>query len=141
MKTNIVSLRHYFFMFVSDPYFVPEVHIKSTGPSSVNIAWDRLPVNVKQHVHFFKLLMFNEDVRKETLVNPSDYYTTYAFTDLKSATTYNFSVNSQISCISLSGLCYYFFCRVKISSTLNFYFFCRWQLVMNILTSVAIIRK
>lgn len=90
-------------MYVLDPYFVPEVHIKSTGPSSVNIAWDRLPAGVKKHVHFFKLLMFNEDVRKETLVNPSDYYTTYAFTELKSATTYNFSVNSQVCRILVEG--------------------------------------
>lgn len=63
------------------------------GPSSVNVVWDRPPVGLKKHVHFFKLLMFNDDVRKETVVNPSDYYTTYAFTDLKSATTYYFSVH------------------------------------------------
>lgn len=76
---------------LSDPHFVPEVSIKSTGPSSINIAWTYPPVELKNHFHFFKVLMFNNEVKKETVVNPDTFFS-YAFTDLHSATEYNFQV-------------------------------------------------
>lgn len=74
---------------------MPEVSIKSVGPSSINIGWTFPPVELKNHFHFFKLLMFNNEVKKETVVNPDQYFS-YAFTDLHSASTYNFQASRKV---------------------------------------------
>ena len=71
---------------------MPEVSIKGIGPSSINIAWSYPPVELRNHVHYFKLLMTKNDLKKEAVVN-ADSYLIYAFTSLQSASTYNFQVS------------------------------------------------
>lgn len=60
--------------------------------NSINIAWTFPPVEMKNHVHYFKLLMLHDQVREETVVHTDSDFS-YAFTDLKSATTYDFQVS------------------------------------------------
>ncbi len=78
--------------YISEPDYVPEVTVRGIGPSFINIAWTMPPFELRSHVHYFKLLMFNNDVRKETVVN-ADSFNMYAFSNLESATTYNFQVH------------------------------------------------
>ena len=80
---------------ISDPSFVPEVFIKGAAQHSINIGWSYPPPErpeLRNHVHYFKLLMTKNDLKEEAVVNANSDLM-YAFNNLQSASTYYFRVS------------------------------------------------
>lgn len=70
-----------------DPEFVPEVTVKGTTSDSVSIDWTQPRPDVRDFVHFYNIILQNNETTKET-VHPAASMNLYMFTGLKAMTTY-----------------------------------------------------
>lgn len=77
--------------FDKDADFTPEVSLKAITPNAINIGWSSPPKELQDHVHYYQLLVYNNDTKKET-VQSANAYNLYMFRDLHSATNYKFKV-------------------------------------------------
>ncbi|XP_008485434.1 tyrosine-protein phosphatase 69D, partial [Diaphorina citri] len=75
--------------FEKDADFTPEVSLKAITPNAINIGWSSPPKELQDHVHYYQLLMYNNNTRKET-VQSANASNLYMFRDLHSATNYLF---------------------------------------------------
>jgi hypothetical protein len=76
----------------SDPYFVPEISVKGVTFNSITIGWSQPPEEMKDHVHYYMLIVQNNSTTKEA-IHPEQSMNLFLFTDLQSATTYRFKVS------------------------------------------------
>lgn len=83
-------------MYFSDPDFVPEISLKGTTPNAITIGWSLPPLDVKDHVHYYELVLYNNYTTKEA-IHPAESINTFMFGDLESATTYYFKVSRNSS--------------------------------------------
>jgi len=74
-----------------DPYFVPEISVKGVTFNSITIGWSQPPEEMRDHVHYYMLIVQNNSTTKEA-VHPEKSMNLFLFTDLQSATTYRFKV-------------------------------------------------
>jgi len=88
MNTSIVFTS----IFSSDPYFVPEISVKGVTFNSITIGWSQPPEEMRDHVHYYMLIVQNNSTTKEA-VHPEQSMNLFLFTDLQSATTYRFKVS------------------------------------------------
>ncbi|XP_034937017.1 tyrosine-protein phosphatase 69D isoform X2 [Chelonus insularis] len=75
-----------------DPIFVPTSIVKGITGGSITLGWTLPPPHLKDHVHFYKLMVILGNEKKETVHHPQTGYKEYVFTDLKPATTYQFKI-------------------------------------------------
>ncbi|KAI5699967.1 hypothetical protein M8J75_011949 [Diaphorina citri] len=59
--------------FEKDADFTPEVSLKAITPNAINIGWSSPPKELQDHVHYYQLLMYNNNTRKETVAACSEY--------------------------------------------------------------------
>ncbi|XP_068082268.1 tyrosine-protein phosphatase 69D isoform X2 [Anabrus simplex] len=77
----------------TDPDFVPEISVKGVTSNSITIGWCQPPSSLKDHIHFYQLLIQNNDTgTKREAFHPASEMLLYLFVDLKPATTYHFKV-------------------------------------------------
>uniref|UniRef100_A0A1B6CKV8 protein-tyrosine-phosphatase n=1 Tax=Clastoptera arizonana TaxID=38151 RepID=A0A1B6CKV8_9HEMI len=76
-----------------DPDFIPNISLKGVAPEGINIGWSLPPLDMKDHVHYYEIVMYNNETHKQA-VNPAENMNTYIFTDLQCATTYYFKVSA-----------------------------------------------
>nr|XP_023023889.1 tyrosine-protein phosphatase 69D isoform X2 [Leptinotarsa decemlineata] len=76
-----------------EPIFVPRVTVTGVTSSSITIKWTAPPEKFKDHIHFYHLILkpYNTTEKFEA-VQPATKDYLYMFSDLNSATTYNFKV-------------------------------------------------
>lgn len=80
-------------IFSSDPYFVPEISVKGVTFNSITIGWSQPPGEMRDHVHYYMLIVQNNSTTKEA-IHPEQSMNLFLFTDLQSATTYRFKVSA-----------------------------------------------
>jgi hypothetical protein len=78
--------------FVLDPYFVPEISVKGVTLNSITIGWSQPPEEMRDHVHYYMLIIQNNSTTKEAF-HPGQSMNLFLFTDLQSAMTYRFKVS------------------------------------------------
>jgi len=88
MNTSLVRTS----VFSSDPYFVPEISVKGVTFNSITIGWSQPPEEMRDHVHYYMLIVQNNSTTKEA-IHPEQTMNLFLFTDLQSATTYRFKVS------------------------------------------------
>lgn len=88
MNASVVLIH----IFVSDPYFVPEISVKGVTLNSITIGWSQPPEEMRDHVQYYMLILQNNSTKKEA-VHPEQSMNLFLFTDLQSATTYRFKVS------------------------------------------------
>lgn len=75
----------------SDPIFVPNVSVKGFTESSITVGWTMPPPALREHVHYYTLMMIH-DVQTKEAVHPASEFNDYVFVDLNPATTYIFKI-------------------------------------------------
>ncbi|CAH1153419.1 unnamed protein product [Phaedon cochleariae] len=80
-------------MLEEEPIFVPKVTVTGVTSSSITIKWTPPPEKFKDHIHYHQLILreYNSTEKREA-VQPAAKDYLYMFSDLDSATTYNFQV-------------------------------------------------
>lgn len=76
-----------------DPEFVPEVTVKGTTSDSVSIDWTQPRPDVRDFVHFYNIILQNNETTKET-VHSAASMNLYMFTGLKAMTTYLIKISA-----------------------------------------------
>ncbi|PNF23076.1 Tyrosine-protein phosphatase 69D [Cryptotermes secundus] len=76
-----------------DPYFVPEISVKGVTLNSITIGWSQPPEEMRDHVHYYMLIVQNNSTTKEAF-HPEQSMNLFLFTDLQAATTYRFKVSA-----------------------------------------------
>jgi protein-tyrosine phosphatase len=71
---------------------VPEISVKGVTPNSITIGWSQPPEEMRDHVHYYMLIVQNSSTTKEAC-QPEQSMNLYMFTDLQAATTYRFKVS------------------------------------------------
>lgn len=74
-----------------DPIFVPKVSVNGVTENSITIAWTVPPLDLKEHVHYYNLMITHGDQKREA-VYPAQPFAVYAFVDLDPATKYKFKI-------------------------------------------------
>jgi hypothetical protein len=82
----------YYFLLFLDPYFVPEISVKGVTLNSITIGWSQPPEEMRDHVHYYMLIVQNNSTTKEAF-HPEQSMNLFLFTDLQAATTYHFKVS------------------------------------------------
>lgn len=79
-------------MLDEEPIFVPEVVVTGVTSSSITIKWSMPPEKFRDHIHYYNLILrsYNTSQKLEAMQPAKDYL--YMFSELNSATTYNFQV-------------------------------------------------
>ncbi|XP_072401913.1 tyrosine-protein phosphatase 69D isoform X2 [Diabrotica undecimpunctata] len=76
-----------------EPIVVPEVTVTGVTSSSITIKWTPPPEKFKDHIHYYQLILKSYNTpEKFEAVQPAIKDYLYMFSDLTSATTYNFQV-------------------------------------------------
>ncbi|XP_076262498.1 protein tyrosine phosphatase 69D isoform X2 [Rhynchophorus ferrugineus] len=75
-----------------EPIFVPVVIVTGVTSSSITIKWSMPPNKFRDHIHYYNLILrsYNTSHKLEAIQPARDYL--YMFSELNSATTYNFQV-------------------------------------------------
>ncbi|XP_044012009.1 tyrosine-protein phosphatase 69D isoform X2 [Aphidius gifuensis] len=74
-----------------DPVFVPSGMVKGSADASITLGWSAPPPNLREHVHYYTLMLINGDKKKEAMY-PAQEFNDYVFVDLQPATTYQFQI-------------------------------------------------
>jgi protein-tyrosine phosphatase len=74
---------------------VPEISVKGTTPNAITIGWSSSPQQLKDHVHYYELVIFHNKTKKQAF-HPANMMNLYLFDELQSATTYYFQVRLKI---------------------------------------------
>nr|CAD7424727.1 unnamed protein product [Timema monikensis] len=90
---SVNILTHWVKTLDKDPSFVPEISVKGVTPNSITIGWLQPPDNVKEHVHYYQLMLKNNHTLKEAIHNAQNL-NLFLFVELQPATTYNFKVSA-----------------------------------------------
>ncbi|KAL1493162.1 hypothetical protein ABEB36_011272 [Hypothenemus hampei] len=79
-------------MLDEEPIFVPDVTVTGVTSSSITIKWSMPPEKFSDHIHYYNLILrsYNTSHKLEAIQPAKDYL--YMFSELNSATTYNFQV-------------------------------------------------
>ncbi|CAG9763906.1 unnamed protein product [Ceutorhynchus assimilis] len=79
-------------MLDEEPIFIPEVTVTGVTSSSITIKWSNPPQKFIDHIHYYNLILrsYNSTQKLEAIQSAKDYL--YMFSELNSATTYNFQV-------------------------------------------------
>ncbi|XP_050313580.1 tyrosine-protein phosphatase 69D isoform X2 [Anthonomus grandis grandis] len=79
-------------MLDEEPIFVPEVTVTGVTSSSITIKWSMPPEKFRDHIHYYNLILrsYNSPQKFEAIQPARDYL--YMFSELHSATTYNFQI-------------------------------------------------
>lgn len=88
---NTYTLTEYVHTLEKDPDFVPDIKLKAVAPNAINIGWSLPPLDVKDHVHYYQLVLYNNSTRKEA-IHPAESVNSFMFVDLQCATKYQFKV-------------------------------------------------
>ncbi|CAH0562390.1 unnamed protein product [Brassicogethes aeneus] len=80
-------------MLDEDPVFIPVVTVTGVTTSSITIKWTTPHDKIKEHIHYFNLIMNNSSERLEAY-HPASKDNLYMFSELESATTYVFQVSA-----------------------------------------------
>jgi hypothetical protein len=70
---------------------VPEISVKGVTLNSITIGWSQPAEEMKDHVHYYMLIVQNNSTTKEAF-HPGQSMNLFLFTDLQSAMTYHFKV-------------------------------------------------
>ncbi|XP_043266767.1 tyrosine-protein phosphatase 69D isoform X2 [Venturia canescens] len=74
-----------------DPVFIPTVSVNGFTDRSITIGWNVPPPDLREHVHYYKLMVTHGDQKKEAFY-PAQTFNVYVFVDLDPATTYQFKI-------------------------------------------------
>ena len=85
------------FEIVSDPDFVPEISLKGVTLNSITIGWSNPPEEMRDHVHYYMLIVQDNNSTKKEAIHPGGTMNLYLFQNLQSATTYRFKVHKMHS--------------------------------------------
>ncbi|XP_039298297.1 tyrosine-protein phosphatase 69D [Nilaparvata lugens] len=88
---NTYTATEFYKTLEKDPDFVPEISLKGTAPNGFTIGWSLPPLDIKDHVHYYQLVLYNNYTKKEA-IHPAESINSFMFGDLQSATTYYFKV-------------------------------------------------
>ncbi|XP_063989399.1 tyrosine-protein phosphatase 69D [Diachasmimorpha longicaudata] len=77
----------------ADPIFVPNVSVKGFTESSITVGWTMPPPALREHVHYYTLMMIH-DVQTKEAVHSASEFNDYVFVDLNPATTYLFKISA-----------------------------------------------
>ncbi|XP_048526758.1 tyrosine-protein phosphatase 69D isoform X2 [Dendroctonus ponderosae] len=79
-------------MLDEEPIFVPDVTVTGVTSSSITIKWSMPPEKFRDHIHYYNLILrsYNTSEKLEAIQPAKDYL--YMFSELNSATIYNFQV-------------------------------------------------
>ncbi|XP_057340259.1 tyrosine-protein phosphatase 69D-like isoform X1 [Microplitis mediator] len=75
-----------------DPVFVPTGIVKGITEGSITLGWTPPPPALKEHVHYYNLMIIHENEKKEAVHHAQSGFKEHAFTDLRPATTYQFKI-------------------------------------------------
>lgn len=89
---NVFELPNWVTTLSTDPIFIPEVSVKGATPDSISIGWTLAPMNVREHIHYYTLVLSNNKTRREAIHPANSYMNVFMFTGLESATLYHFKV-------------------------------------------------
>lgn len=70
-----------------DVVFIPEPYVKGITGNSIEIGWSPPPPDLKEHIHFYKLCLRNNETREEA-VQHVDRSNAYMFINLHFAEMY-----------------------------------------------------
>lgn len=88
---NVNELQNWVTTLNTDPVFTPEVSVKGATPDSISIGWTLPPVPLREHIHYYTLVLSNNKTRREA-IHPAMNMNVFMFTSLESATLYHFKV-------------------------------------------------
>ncbi|OXU25361.1 hypothetical protein TSAR_005640 [Trichomalopsis sarcophagae] len=76
-----------------DPTFIPKLNVNGMTSSTVTIAWNNPPPELKEHIHYYMVVASHKNQTRETIVSvqPSQLY---LFEYLEPATSYKFKIKA-----------------------------------------------
>ncbi|XP_011297066.1 tyrosine-protein phosphatase 69D isoform X2 [Fopius arisanus] len=77
----------------ADPIFVPNVSVKGFTESSITVGWTMPSPALREHVHYYTLMMIH-DLQTKEAVHPASEFNDYVFVELNPATTYLFKISA-----------------------------------------------
>lgn len=100
-----------------DPIFVPTVSLTGSTTTSITLGWTGPPTELREHVHFYNLMIIHGNQRKEA-VDSAQVFNDHVFVDLNPATTYQFKIaacsyytkqcgnwSAEVNGTTLDGIC------------------------------------
>lgn len=66
--------------------------MKGATPDSISIGWTLAPMSVREHIHYYTLVLSNNRTRREAIHPANSYMNVFMFTGLEPATLYHFKV-------------------------------------------------
>lgn len=84
-----------------DPVFVPKLNVNGMTASTVTIAWNHPPLDLREHIHYYIIIASHEGQTREAVV-PVQQNQLYLFEYLEPATTYKFKISA---CNEYTRLC------------------------------------
>ncbi|KAJ1525691.1 hypothetical protein ONE63_008902 [Megalurothrips usitatus] len=89
---NTYELPNWVTTLSTDPVFTPNVTVKGSTPDSISIGWTLAPMSVREHIHYYTLVLSNNKTRREAIHPANSYMNVFMFTGLEPATLYHFKV-------------------------------------------------
>ncbi|XP_011501448.1 PREDICTED: tyrosine-protein phosphatase 69D isoform X2 [Ceratosolen solmsi marchali] len=74
-----------------DPIFIPKLNVNGMTSSTVTIAWNNPPPDLREHIHYYIIVASHEAQTREAVV-PVQQSQLYLFEYLETATTYKFKI-------------------------------------------------
>ncbi|XP_074107914.1 protein tyrosine phosphatase 69D isoform X2 [Cotesia typhae] len=75
-----------------DPVFVPTGIVKGITGSSITLGWTLPPPALKEHVHYYNLMIIHGNEKKEAVHHAQSEFKEHPFIELTPATTYQFKI-------------------------------------------------